>query len=741
MTKQRTDGKQMNRNDFDRPTYLDNEFRQVFRNLGAPDRVAGIDPDRWVRYCKRSGATTVFMDFRSQVYAYHPSAFVPKDPVLGARDLAAEFAAAAKKHGLKFCAYIAPAESETLAPGHDDWQQRTADGSLEVKNWGPTKRTVFCYNTGFGKLFAGHLREVAERYRPHGFFIDGVIFGFSACYCETCKALFRAETGQEMPLKPDWTSPLWHRYLDWRYRQVEGIGRLIHEAVHTVDPRITVVWNCGYAGGGWPAAQSVAQARWLDTPCLELLPSGMWGGQFGWGYSYAEELAWGMSLNRALRFGRWGHHYSYFTPMTRRAEIVTTANVAAAFGAQGCVQEHCRHLGDYLERFREVEPWLVDAESAADVALHYSVLAQNAYYRPNSHGDMPAAQRDCRGIYKALLNSHRPVDIVTDEWLGGESLSRFRAVVLPNSVCLPPAAVTALQAYVRNGGTVVATMETGLRDATGQKVGDELLWPGSGLRWIGQLASLPAHGISWTPDDVPILERDMSATPDQFLMFRNKAAMKAWIGEDITLAGRADGFERREIGQFQETPSVHVGARAGEVVANQAWKTVLSMSVRRDKKRGFETLPAVLMRRFGKGRLFYVNFQAGEQAAGAGSMIGMAAAHPWWRCFLRHLVDLAAGRPAVRVEAPVCVKTALWKQAALKRTVLHVVNELSGVGVQNLQREDLIPVRARVTLALPGVRSVKVVVGRKGSRVRRVGKTWEIELNGLCERAVIVCAP
>lgn len=730
----------MNKRDFVHPTYLDNEFRQVFRNLGMPDRVAGIDPERWVKYCKRNGASTVFMDFRSQCYAYHPSAFVPRDPVLGDRDLAGELAAAARRHGLKFCAYIAPAEVESLVQGHDDWQQRTADGGFEYKNWGPSKRTVFCYNTGFGQLYANHLREVAERYRPHGFFIDGVIFGFSACYCETCKGLFRAETGQELPVKPDWSSPLWHRYLDWRYRQVEGIGRLIHEAVHRVDPKIAIVWNCGYTGGGWPAAQSVAQARWLDTPCLEMLPSGMWGGMSLNGYSYAEDLAWGMGMNRALRFGQWGHHYTYFTPVTRRAEIMTTANLAAAFGAQGCVQEHCRHLADYLGRFREVEPWLIDAESAADVALHYSVLAQNAYYHPDSHGDMPAAQRDCRGVFKALMNSHRPPEFITDEWLQGESLASFRAVVLPNSVCLPPAAVTALQEYVRGGGALIATLETGLRDAVGRRVGDELLWPGSGLRWVGNLENLPAESVSWPPPDrLPVQAHDVSATPDQFLMFDTKAAMKAWIGEDITLGKRPDGFERREIDQFLDVPSVHVSAKAVAVSAAAPWKTVLSMRVRQDLKRGFETKPAVLMRPFGKGRIFYVNFQAGEQAAATGTMIGTAIAHPWWRCFLRHLVDQAAGRPAVRVEAPVCVKTALWKQPALNRHVLHLVNELSGVGVHALQREDVIPVKARVTIALPGVRKVRVIIGRKGARVRRAGKTWVVELKALRERAVIAC--
>ena len=721
-----------------RPTYLDNEFRQVFRNLSVPDRTLGINPEQWVKYCKRNGATTVFMDFRSQFYANHDSQYIPKDPVLGDRDLAAEFATAARKHGLKYCAYIPACCVESLEHGHDDWQQRTADGGKECRNWG-FWHTIFCYNTGFGQLYADHLREVAQKYKVHGFYIDGVIYGFGACYCETCKAKFREETGQEMPVKPDWSSKLWYQYIDWRYRQVAAIGKLIGEAVHAVDPKIAVVWNCAFFATGWFAGATPAQAEWMDFAGVELLPTGMWGGMFQNGYSYAEDLAWAMSLNRALRYGQWSQHYSYFTPLTRRAEILTTANVACAFGAQGCPQEHCSHLGDYLGRIKAVEPWLIDSVSAADVALHYSVLAQNAYYRPDSMDDLPRAQVDVRGVYKALLNSHRPAEVITDEWLEQEPLAPFRAILLPNSVCLTAKATAALQTYVQQGGTVIATLETGRRDAMGRPVGDELLWKGSGLMFGGPLEVLPVTYATWSENKLPVVEADVSANPDQFLMFGTKAAMKDWIGEDITLGKRPDGFERREIHQFLETPSVHVSTKAVQVLPDASWKTLLPMKFRRDKAVGFETCPGVLVKKLGKGRIVYVNFQVGAQAAGSNSMTGTAPAHPWWRAFVRHLVDVAAGAPAVDVAAPVCVKTALWKQPALSRYVLHLVNELSSVSVGNIQREDLIPVPASVTITLPGVKKVKVVIGGRGAKVKRAGRGWRVDLSRIEERAVIEC--
>ena len=722
-----------------RPGHLDNEFRHVFRNLSYPDRYTKLNTDRWAQYCKKNGATTLFMDFRSAFYSYHPSDFIPRDPELGDRDLAAELAAAAKKHDLKFCAYIPPTGIESLEHGHDDWQSRTADGSKECKNWG-FWRTVFCYNTGFKKIFAGNLHEISEKYHPHGFFIDGVIYGFSACYCKTCKAMFRKETGKDMPEKPDWNSKLWYDYVDWRYRQVEAVGKMIGDAIHSVDPKISIVWNCGYPSTGWEAAQSPAQGQWMDYACSEMLPSGTWGGMFMNGYTYAEELGWMMTLNRAVKYGKWGNHYTYFPPSIQKAEIITTANTSCAFGAQGCAQEHTKHLAEYLGRIKEAEPWMIDSESAADTALHYSVLAQNSYYRPNDHGEIHRCLLDCRGVFKALVNNHTPVEAITDEWIENYDISRFRAIILPNSATLTAKAVSALKEFVKDGGNLIASMETGLRDKYGKRVGRELLWKGSGLSFVKELPVFNEEPAVWHPDKNPELKYGLTSSPDQFLLFASKTDMKKWIGEDITMDGRPEVFERREINQFIETPSVHFAAKAILVAADRNWKTILSMRFRLDRKTGFKEGPAVLQRSFGKGKITYVNFQFGEQAASLVSgIIGTGGPHPWWRHFIGTLLETAAGKPRIRVEAPTCVKMTVWKQPKLKRFAIHVFNELSSLGVQNIQREDLIPVPVKIEISLPGIKSVKAVVGGENAKVSRCGNKWFVDLKQLQERVILEC--
>ena len=63
--------------------------------------------------------------------------------------------------------------------------------------------------------------------------------------------------------------------------------------------------------------------------------------------------------------------------------------------------------------------------------------------------------------------------MITEEQLSAEALARYRALILPNTSCLPDAALAAIRAYVAAGGGLLASYESGRFDETGlQRVGD-----------------------------------------------------------------------------------------------------------------------------------------------------------------------------------------------------------------------------------------------------------------------------
>lgn len=710
------------------PTYLDNDFRQLFRNLAFPDRTRNMDVEAWVKYARKVGASSVFLDIKTS-HANWDTQLIPRDPILGDRDLGAELARAAKKYGLKFCFYIQASNVDSILEGHDHWQCRTADGGLEARNWGWCA-TQFCYNSAYRDLLQAIMREATAKYRPHGWFVDCFGAGFSACYCETCVRKYRAETGRAIPVKPDWSDPDWYAYLKWRNLDHAEAARLMHEAVHSVDERVAIVWNSAAVWRGWYCAQSPAKTQWLDFACAEHVVGSM-GGELQRfpAFTYADLMAWTMAVTRAFQFGQRVNYYQYFQPHVQLAEAVLATNMIAAGGAQLSLQEHSNHTPKVMQRLRQTEPYLRDARSAADVALHYSETAHNAYYHPNDFGSDLTFYHETGGVFKGLLSAQALADGICDEGLEQSDLGGYRLIVLPNSVHLTPAVADKLRCYLEKGGAILATMETGRRDSCGQILGDELLWPGSGLKTGGAIATLAPQRDP--PRGVLSLEADRPAVPEQFLVFKSRRDLKIWIGEDIMLGRRPDGVERAEGPQLTDRPSCHLPVPAMDVAAGKAWKTLFSLRFRRTREAGWQECPAALTRRFGKGRITYLNFQLGTLISSTG--------HAWWRHLLAKLVGVTAGAGPVRIQAPPCVKSFMWRQAAKHRFVLHLVNELSSGGLREMQHEDHVPVPAIVELALPGVKSVSPVIGSRGCTVKRRGTIWTVRHAGIVERLVLLC--
>lgn len=84
-----------------------------------------------------------------------------------------------------------------------------------------------------------------------------------------------------------------------------------------------------------------------------------------------------------------------------------------------------------------------------------------------------------------LERSHIPFDVLFDDGLTPEGLAGYRALVLPDSVCLSDAECAAIGAWVADGGTLVATYQTSLADEWGDRREDFGLGEAFGLRYRG----------------------------------------------------------------------------------------------------------------------------------------------------------------------------------------------------------------------------------------------------------------
>ncbi len=64
--------------------------------------------------------------------------------------------------------------------------------------------------------------------------------GVIGCYCDYCRARFRAATGAEPPVAADWSSPLWRRWIEHRLSTWTAIHAELRDEIRRLRPDIAV---------------------------------------------------------------------------------------------------------------------------------------------------------------------------------------------------------------------------------------------------------------------------------------------------------------------------------------------------------------------------------------------------------------------------------------------------------------------------------------------------------------------
>ena len=114
---------------------------------------------------------------------------------------------------------------------------------------------------------------------------------------------------------------------------------------------------------------------------------------------------------------------------------------------------------------RDFFQWLAAQRAALPQCQHGRGLAvlypqrTIAFYRSGARDRVPTSEY-LQGLYYALLEGRFLFDFVHEDRLSAERLRRYRALLLPNVAYLDEEACQAIRAYVRSGGSLLATFES-----------------------------------------------------------------------------------------------------------------------------------------------------------------------------------------------------------------------------------------------------------------------------------------
>jgi len=115
---------------------------------------------------------------------------------------------------------------------------------------------------------------------------------------------------------------------------------------------------------------------------------------------------------------------------------------------------------DYFNWLAKNDPHFITKGTVADMAVVMGQRTQR-FYKPEGLGD---AMANIHGLYQALLEGRFVFDFLHEEDLPTARVKKYKTLILPNVALLSDAECAALQEFVADGGSVMASFETGLYD-------------------------------------------------------------------------------------------------------------------------------------------------------------------------------------------------------------------------------------------------------------------------------------
>lgn len=447
---------------------------------------------------------TFFSFFSGGYVTTYPSKlkYSRRSPWLGDRDITGDIVKAAHKYGIKA---IAMADMSILPPyvaeEHPDWASVDVHGQ-PYKN--PSGMYFACIMGGYGREYGREMvKEILDNYDVDGIKFGGGSYGFQAdiCCCEGCREDYDKTYHRPLPEKKDWNNPNWIDYQKWRIAKVTQRCRALYEMVKSYRPDMPVMGNGGCMG----TLDSEAMANYQDMIQLEGQTRVLWSEDMSseWVpvYWVPEEASYMTTVTdkpiwvvasywKSRCWRRAAVEYSEQKPYMAQILANGASPMVNLSGGPPAVHEDQRGFRAFAELFSfmaDHQEYYDGDFSGANVALVYSPESIVFYGREDPEKNYV---QSFRGFERAMVENHIPYDVISTTSFNTVDLSRYKVLVLPTAACMSDGTGETIRNYAKNGGSVVATFETGLYDTYGNKRSDFVISDLFGAHYKGETSSV-----------------------------------------------------------------------------------------------------------------------------------------------------------------------------------------------------------------------------------------------------------
>ena len=442
------------------------------------DDPGNYSQDFWIDYFKKVHADAALLDAGGCV-AFYPTQ-VPlhyRSKWLGDRDSFGELTAACRKLGMNVVARTdSHACHQDVYDAHPDWIAVDENGNKR-RHWADKDYWVTCalgpYNFEF--MTAVH-KEIMTKYMPDSIFTNRWS-GSGMCYCEHCQKNFREFSGLDLPRSRDPKDPARLKYMEWHPQRLFELCRVWDSAIKAINPNASYLAN---AGGGAMSELNMKTFAQLAPMAIADRQSRR-GLMAPWAAGMsAKEYRATMGMKPLAGLTCVG-----IDDNNRWKDSVTNGDEIRMWLVDGIAQNYhptftkfdakpfdMRWFGPVEQVFKwhyANEKYMRNEKSLARVGLVYSQQTGAHYGFPDTRAKVEDA---ILGMYQALIEARIPFEMVHDQLLDSEHVSQFRTLILPNIACLSDTQCEQISAFVRNSGSVVATLETSLYNEKGERRSD-----------------------------------------------------------------------------------------------------------------------------------------------------------------------------------------------------------------------------------------------------------------------------
>jgi hypothetical protein len=458
----------------------------------AENDASNFDLDFWLDYLRQTKSDGICFSAGGCV-AYYPTEvpFHHRSAWLGKRDIVGEVVEGCRRQGMSILLRTDPhATYDDAATAHPDWIACTADGKPR-RHWASPEMWVTCalgpYNFEF--MTAVH-REIMLRYKPEGIFLNRWD-GSGDCFCSHCRENFKRSTGLDIPATENPTDHAHQAFIRWRQERLYDCIDRWNATIRAIRSDSSMIPN--NASGALIAQDAVELSR--RAPMLVADRQARHGTVAPWivGKTAKEYRATlGTKPNVSLFGVGLEEPYRWKDSVQENAEIRIWVLEEMAHGTRPWWSKFAATLHDrrWLPAVADIYNWAAANEHylnhdkpIARVAIVYSQTTAWFYGGKDAQSNVEDYALGWCGM---LTETRIPFEMVHERKLTQDDLSRFRTLILPNIACLSEKQAQQLRAFVRTGGSIIATYDTSLFREDGSQREDFALGDLFGARFTGK---------------------------------------------------------------------------------------------------------------------------------------------------------------------------------------------------------------------------------------------------------------